>query len=159
MSPTPNEYCACLRRDFQTFLHRCFYVLNPQTLFLFNWHIAVMAAKLEACRLGRSRRLIITVPPRHLKSHCASIALSAWIFGHNPAAQIINVSYGQDLADELARGARSLMQKAWYQHLFPATRLSPHKQSVNEFMTTAQGHRIAMSVGGAYRTRGRLHHY
>ena len=154
MTLTPEEYTACLRGDFSTFLHRSFYDLNPQTRFFPNWHIEVLAAKLEACRLGHCPRLIINVPPRHLKSHCASIAFTAWLLGHNPAAQIINVSYGQDLADKLARDARGLMQQDWYQRLFPTTRLSPQKQSVNEFMTTAQGYRIATSVGGVLTGRG-----
>lgn len=154
MTLTPSEYTACLRQDFFTFLHRSFYDLNPQTQFFPNWHIEVMAAKLEAGRLGHCTRLIINVPPRHLKSHCASIAFTAWLLGHNPAAQIITLSYGQDLADKLARDARGLMQQDWYQRLFPATRLSSQKQSVNEFMTTAQGYRIATSVGGVLTGRG-----
>lgn len=154
MNLTPEEYRACLRRDFSTFLHRSFYALNPQTLFLPNWHIEVLAAKLVACWLGDCLRLIINVPPRHLKSHCASIAFTAWLLGHHPTAQIINVSYGQDLADKLARDARSLMQHEWYQRLFPATHLSSQKQSVNEFMTTAQGYRLATSVGGVLTGRG-----
>ena len=33
-----------------------------------NWHVEVMAGKLMAVREGRIRRLIICVPPRHLKS-------------------------------------------------------------------------------------------
>ena len=131
MNLTPNEYTAFLRRDFFTFLHRSFYNSNPHTPFLPNWHLEVMAAKLEACRLGHCTRLIINVPPRHLKSHCTSIALPAWLLGHDPSAQIINVSYGQDLSDKLARDARGLMQQDWYQRLFPATRLSTQKQSVN----------------------------
>ena len=154
MTLTPEEYTACLRGDFSTFLHRSFYDLNPQTRFFPNWHIEVLAAKLEACRLGHCTRLIINVPPRHLKSHCASIAFSAWLLGHNPATQIINVSYGQELADKLARDARGLMQQDWYQRLFPTTRLSPQKQSVNEFMTTAQGYRLPTSVGGVLTGRG-----
>src|SRR4051794_2431729 len=113
MMLTPREYTACLRRVYSTFLHRSFYDLNPQTPFFPNWHIEVMAAKLEACRLGHCTRLIINLPPRHLKSHCASIAFTAWLLGHNPAAQIINVSYGQDLANKLARDARELMQQPW----------------------------------------------
>ena len=152
MMLTASEYTACLRRDFFTFLHRSFYDLNPQTPFFPNWHIEVMAVKLEACRLGHCRRLIINVPPRHLKSHCASIAFTAWLLGHNPAAQIINVSYGQDLADKLARDARGLINQNWYQRLFPTTRLQ--KQSISEFMTTVQGYRLATSVGGVLTGRG-----
>jgi predicted phage terminase large subunit-like protein len=151
---TREEYSACLRHDFSTFLHRSFYDLNPQTRFRPNWHIEVLAAWLEACRLGLCRRLIINMPPRHLKSHCASIAFPAWLLGHHPAAEIVTVSYGQDLADKHARDTRGLMQQDWYQQLFPATRLSPQKHSVNDFMTTAQGSRLATSVGGMLTGRG-----
>ena len=42
--------------------------------FLSNWHIEKMAAKLEEVKRGSCKRLIINVPPRHLKSHVVSIA-------------------------------------------------------------------------------------
>jgi hypothetical protein len=47
-------------------------------------------------------QLIINLPPRHLKSLMASIAFPAWCLGHDPSAQILCVSYAQDLADKLA---------------------------------------------------------
>ena len=46
------------------------------------------------------------------------------------------------------------MMSDFYQRLFPRTRLSPEKQSVNEFMTTAQGFRMSTSVGGVLTGRG-----
>src|SRR5262245_61927179 len=147
------EYQAVLRQDFGAFIQRCFYELNPQAEFFWNWHIEVLAAKLDAVRQGKIRRLIINIAPRHLKSLCASIALSAYWLGHDPAAQILCVSYGQDLSDKLARDARTIMNSAWYQRAF-ATRLSAEKQSVQEFVTTAQGYRLATSVGGVLTGRG-----
>jgi hypothetical protein len=45
-------------------------------------------------RQGKIRRLIINLPPRHLKSLMASIAFPAWCLGHDPSAQILCVSYG-----------------------------------------------------------------
>jgi hypothetical protein len=57
------------------------------------------STKLAAVREGNIRRLIINLPPRHLKSLLASIAFPAWCLGHDPSAQILSVSYGQDLAD------------------------------------------------------------
>jgi hypothetical protein len=42
-----------------------------------------------------NKRLIITLPPRHFKSMCATVALPAFLLGHNPAAQIICASYGK----------------------------------------------------------------
>jgi predicted phage terminase large subunit-like protein len=154
MRLTPNEYNALLRQDFYAFIQRSFYVLNPQTEFLPNWHIEVIAAELEKCRTGETNRLIINVPPRSLKSHCASIAFPAFVLGHNPSAQIVCVSYGQPLADKLAVDCRSLMMSGWYKELFRGTRLALHRQSVSDFMTTRQGCRLSTSVGGALTGRG-----
>jgi hypothetical protein len=60
----------------------------------------------------------MNIAPRHLKSLCASIALPAWWLGHDPAAQILCVSYAQDLADKLSRDARAVMNTPWYQGVF-----------------------------------------
>lgn len=63
------------------------------------------------------------------------------------------VSYAQDLSDKHARDCRALVTSDWFQHLF-RTRLSRDKQSVNEFVTTAGGYRMATSVGGVITGRG-----
>ena len=84
-----------------------FCVLNPQSEYMPNWHIEMIAAALEDCRLGQIRRLIINVPPRSLKSHCASVAFPALLLGHNPSAQVLCVSYAQDLADKHALDTRN----------------------------------------------------
>jgi len=150
---TPEEYRLLLQNDFHTFLHRCFCEHNPRTPFLDNWHIAVLAAKLENVRLGRTKRLIVNLPPRYLKSHAASIAFPAWWLAHDPAAQLLCVSYGQELSDKLSRDCRTLMTSAFYESHFP-TRLSPTRAAVEEFATTGQGFRLATSVGGVVTGRG-----
>ena len=149
-----GECAALLRDDFASFAARCFRELNPRTRFAMNWHVEVMAGKLAAVREGRIRRLLVNVPPRHLKSHVASVSFPAWCLGHNPTAQILCVSYAQDLADKLSRDCRRIVTADWYPKLFPATRLSPQRQAVPEFETTAQGFRIATSVGGVLTGRG-----
>jgi predicted phage terminase large subunit-like protein len=151
--PTPAEYATLLRQDFSTFAARCFYDLNPQTELAMNWHVEVIAAKLTAVRHGKIPRLIINLPPRHLKSLLASIAFSAWCLGHDPSAQILCVSYAQDLAGKLARDCRSIMMSPWYRRIFQ-TRLAPHRQAVQEFLTTRQGYRLATSNGGVLTGRG-----
>src|SRR6202795_132657 len=150
---SPREYKQILCSDLGYFAERCFCELNPQAAFLPNWHIEAIAAKLAAVRAGKIRRLIINLPPRHLKSLLASIALPAWCLGHNPSAQILCVSYAQDLADKLARDCRSIMTSPWYRQIFP-TRLAPHRQAVQEFITTRQGYRLATSTGGVLTGRG-----
>jgi predicted phage terminase large subunit-like protein len=150
---SPREYDAILRSDLGYFAERCFCELNPQAAFAMNWHIEVIAAKLTAVREGKIRRLIINLPPRHLKSLLASIAFPAWCLGHDPSAQILSVSYGQELADKLARDCRGIMISPWYQRIFP-TRLAPHRHAVQEFITTDQGYRLATSTGGVLTGRG-----
>jgi hypothetical protein len=150
----PWEDCAALLRDdFASFAVRCFRELNPRTPFAGNWHVELIAAKLAAVHHGHIRRLIVSLPPRHLKSHLASVAFPAWCLGHDPSAQILCVSYAQDLADKLSRDCRRIVASDWYHRLFP-TRLSPQRQAVPEFETTAQGSRVATSVGGVLTGRG-----
>jgi len=78
MAPSPaNMYAHLLRHDLCAFIHRSFLELD-QSEFHSNWHIEVLAAKLEDVRHGRCKRLIVNVPPRHLKSLAISIAFPAW---------------------------------------------------------------------------------
>jgi predicted phage terminase large subunit-like protein len=146
------DYAAILRRDLMSFIERSFYELNPQTELLGAPHLELIAAKLEACRRGKIKRLIVNLPPRQLKSHCASVAFPAWYLAHHPAAHIICASYGQDLADKFARDCRRVMASPWYRRLFPV-RLAD-RQAVHDFATTEQGTRMATSVGGVLTGRG-----
>src|SRR5437660_7128601 len=45
------------------------------------------------------------------------------------------------------------MMSPWYQRIFP-TRLAPHRQAVQEFITTRHGYRLATSTGGVLTGRG-----
>jgi len=147
-----SEYRYILQNDLASFMQCAFHELNAATNYVPGSHIEVIASKLEACRRGEIRRLIVNLPPRNLKSHCVSISFPAWLLGHNPAEQIICASYGQDLADKLGRDTRTLMNSAMYQAIFP-TRLG-ERQSVHDFFTTEMGGRLATSVGGALTGRG-----
>ncbi|MGB8129575.1 MAG: hypothetical protein WCG81_07260 [Candidatus Angelobacter sp.] len=125
---------------------------NRDTEFSPNWHIEVIAAELEACWRGETKRLIINVPPRSLKSQAASVAFPAWLMGHNPSAQIICASYGQDLANKHAGDCRSVLSSDFYRSIVP-TRLSPDRKAVHELMTTEKGVRLATSIGGFFGSR------
>jgi hypothetical protein len=59
------------------------------------------------------RRLIINLPPRHLKSRMASVAFQAWCLGHRPDIQILCVGYAQDFADKLSRNCRRIVASDW----------------------------------------------
>jgi predicted phage terminase large subunit-like protein len=146
------EYLYVMRCDLSSFIHRSFLELNPQTKFLSNWHIDLLAAKLEAVMRGECRRLIVTLPPRNLKSHAVSVAFVAWYLGHYSSRQVICASYGQDLATKFARDCRTLMMGNLYKSIF-RTRLSTRK-AIDDFVTTDGGTRMATSVGGVLTGRG-----
>jgi predicted phage terminase large subunit-like protein len=154
MTPSPAKMVSdILRNDFCAFINRSFIELNPDTTLLHNWHLEVVAQKLEEVLHGTCTRLIINLPPRHLKSHSASIAFPAWALGHFPSLQILCVSYGQDLADNLARASRKLITSPFYQATFD-TRISKMRDTVADFETTKGGSRFSTSVGGVLTGRG-----
>jgi predicted phage terminase large subunit-like protein len=148
-----DEYQTLLRCDFHTFIHRCFVQLHSQAPFQSNWHIELIADRLEAVRQGRIRRLIINVPPRSLKSIGASVAFPAWLLGHDPSCRVICASYGQELAEKHGRDCRLIMSSPWYRQVFP-TRLAADRSATADFQTTLLGGRMSNSVGGALTGRG-----
>lgn len=139
---------ALLRNDFASFVHKAFLTVCPDQPYLHNWHIEALAWHLEQVANGNITRLLITMPPRSLKSTVVSSAFPAWLLGHRPGKQIIGVSYSQDLANRLANDTRAIMQTGWYQQSFPGTRLDPKKNTESDFMTTRRGFRFSTSVGG-----------
>lgn len=145
---------ALLRKDLGFFIQRTFATLAPGTPFLSNWHIQVIAHHLMLCEQGDIKRLIITLPPRSLKSISASVAFPAWLFGQDPTNKLLCISYSQDLAIKHAFDTRTVMDSPWYKRCFPETRLHPGKNTQSEFMTTKQGHRLTTSVGGTLTGRG-----
>jgi hypothetical protein len=145
---------AALRTDLYAFVQAVFPIVSGGSQLMTDWHIDAMCAALSKVISGETRRLIITVPPRSLKSICASVALPAFALGLNPTARIICVSYSDLLARKHANDCRSLMRSSLYRRLNPATRISSSKDTESEMMTTARGFRLATSVGGTLTGRG-----
>jgi predicted phage terminase large subunit-like protein len=145
---------AALRHDFGTFIQRSFQTVAPGIAYQDNWHVDAIAWHLRQCFDGEIKRLIITVPPRHLKSICASVAFPAWVLGRDPTRRIICASYGIELATKHARDCRTVMQSSWYRQIFRTTRINRAKRAEDDFETTRHGFRLATSVGGALTGRG-----
>lgn len=151
MKLNPNATAAAARRQrFDLFLMKVFETLHPgEPPLVMAWYLrAICHALLEALE-ENEKRLVITVPPRHLKSIAASVALVAWALGHNPRAKIMVASYSQDLARQHSHLTRLVMQSEWYRRDFPRTRISDTCNRALELETTAGGVRKAVSVGGS----------
>lgn len=92
-----------------------------------NWHHVRLAAELDAVLDGRTKRLIVNMPPQHGKSELVSRKLPALALGKNPDLRIIHGSYNADLARDMSRDVKRIMQSPEYRTLFPGTRLGSAK--------------------------------
>jgi predicted phage terminase large subunit-like protein len=154
LSPSTAHVNAACRQDFVSFVRKVFHVLNPSAKFYMNWHICRIAYALEQVRLGNIKRLIITVPPRSLKSIMCSVAFPAFVLGHDPTKRLIVVSYSADLAIKHGNDFRAVVNSEEYRAIFPGMRISAMKNTQTEVVTTLNGFRLAMSVDGALTGRG-----
>src|SRR3982074_2494343 len=144
--PPQLLFQALLEEHLMSFTQFAFGVIRPGIPFRPNWHLEAITHKLSQVASGEVRRLIINVPPRNLKSLCASVALPAWFLGKNPSERVIVASYSDLLSRTHSNDFRRLINDPTYQAAFPAMRLE--RESDREIMTTKRGKRIATSIDG-----------
>ena len=147
-----NELDAILRSDLSQFVRKVFATVSSNDTFKPNWHIEAIAHELTRCHAGENRRLLITQPPRSLKSICSSVSFPAWALGHDPTQRFLCVSYSEGLASEFTRQFRMVTESEWYRRVFPGMRLKTETRT--EAITTRGGGRVALSVGGSITGRG-----
>ena len=137
---------AILRRNFDPFLHRSIMTLNPGTPYLPNWHLSAIAYQLERIRRGEIKRLIINMPPRHLKSQTVSVAFPAYLLGLEAWHRIFCISYGGELSSKHHNDFRSIVASRWYRRAFSDMLVS--RSLEDDVTTSATGFRRSTSVYG-----------
>ncbi|MDU8912249.1 phage terminase large subunit [Aestuariicoccus sp. MJ-SS9] len=145
---------ALLRSDLSSFIQRSFATVAPGSAYLHNWHVDAIAHQLDRVVGGEITRLIITMPPRSLKSIAASVAFPAWLLGRNPKMRILAVSYAEGLSDRLALDCQKVIEAPWYRACFPGTRIARGRGGRADFETTRGGGRFSTSIGGTVTGRG-----
>lgn len=145
---------SIISNNFYSFLQKCFYEVNPQKKFLNNFHIQLMCEKLQAVANGKIKRLIITLPPRNLKSLCTTVALPAFLLGHDPTKRVLCASYNMDLSIKHSLDCRKIMHSPWYKKIFPNTIIAKGMDTREKFSTTKSGYRFTTSVGGTLTGEG-----
>jgi predicted phage terminase large subunit-like protein len=145
---------ALLRSDFRAFVQKVFLTLTPGQTFIHSWHLDAIADRLEQVRSGRIKRLIISMPPRSLKSIMSSVAFPAFALGLDPSRRIICASYSGELAKKHSNDFRAVLESTWYRSAFRGTRVGPFKNNEIEIELIARGFRLATSVGGTLTGRG-----
>ena len=135
------ELKRALRTDFESFVRKAHG--EP----LEDPYIKYLCHELGQVPRGQNRRLIVSLPPRHLKTFACSVCLPAYILGCQPAAKVLVVTYGENLAADIAHGIREQLRTKWFKAAF-STRLAADRNRVTDFATTAGGGVYAAPIGG-----------
>ena len=150
-----RQYAAVLRREFPAFVMKVYRELHPGTPTLeLAWYLDAICHALVQAAVVPGSRLVINVPPRHLKSIAAAVALPAWLLGRDPTVKIMIATYNDDLAKMHARDFRKILRSSWYKALFPALEVMVDTSSGTEIVTGAGGFRRGVSVGGGVTGHG-----
>ena len=122
--------------------------------FIHGRHHALMAKKFEEIAAGKTKRLIINMPPRHTKSEFASYMLPAWFLGKFPNKKIIQCSNTAELAVGFGRKVRNLVDSEAYAKVFPNVALRSDSKAAGRWSTSGNGEYFAIGVGGTVTGKG-----
>ena len=100
--------------------------------FIEGSHHKIINKKFNDLALGKIKRLIINMPPRHTKSEFASYLLPAWMIGKDPKLKIIQATHTADLAIDFGRKTKNLVDDTEYQQVFD-TRLQEDSQAAGKW--------------------------
>ena len=142
-------------RSLSEFIVQAWAVIEPGTTFVDNWHIGLIAEHLQAINDGELRRLIINIPPRHMKSIETTICYPAWTWTKRPEKRFIKVSYSDALSRKHNILTRDIIQSPWYQENWgDRFSMKGDVNRQNEFENSHHGMMYSTSVGGAITGNG-----
>ncbi len=161
------------KRDLARFVRQAWHVVEPGIDLAWNWHIDAVCTHLQAVTRAITnpklppdmrdpgpeiRRLVINIPPGHMKSLMVSVFWPAWMWAGWPWLRYVFSSYGLDLAMRDSVKTRDVINSDWYQQTFqPEWTMKQDSDSKQVFLNTMQGARQSVSVGsGATGRRGDL---
>ena len=144
------------KRSYYEFFKDAFKILHAGEPYNDNWHIEYLCNQLQA-ELERIRRkevrkqdLIVNMPFRAAKSMVCSVIFPVWAWTIDPSMKFICVSYGADLALELATKSKDLMNSEWFQRLYGKKIVLKKDQNEKGFYAnTWGGFRKSVGTGGS----------
>src|SRR3569832_2379416 len=106
-----------LRTDFYSFVRRNFRSFEEEKLGT-DPYLQYLSAEIETLIAKRTKRMIINLPPRHLKTYVGSVCLPAFVLGYILLWEVMIVSYSHELAEKISRDIRTTMRSDWYMSAF-----------------------------------------
>jgi len=117
-------------------------------------HHRKLANIFEDIAIGKKKRVIVNIAPRHGKSELISYLAPAWFLGNYPHKKVIMASHTADLAVNFGRRVRNLVGSDAYKDIFPQVELQADSKSASRWGTNFNGEYFAIGVGGALAGRG-----
>lgn len=77
-----------------------------------------IAENLEDVAHGRTKYLVIEMPPRWGKSKLVSVNFPTFVLGHNPYVKFVVAWYWQELVNEFSREAKAMVMSEKYKAIF-----------------------------------------
>jgi predicted phage terminase large subunit-like protein len=137
-------------RRLADFVRQGWDVLEPGVQLVWSWHIDAICEHLEAVTHGEIRRLVINVPPGHMKSLLVSVFWPAWQWLRRPSWRSVFSAHKIQLSTRDSVKCRNLITSSWYQRSFePEWKLSGDQNLKSLFENTRTGVRQSLSVGAA----------
>jgi predicted phage terminase large subunit-like protein len=134
-----------------------------------NWHVEAICDHLEAISRREIKRLIINLPPRHMKSLAANVFWPAWNWAQDtgidfrtgqpralrpnswlgPGCKFTYLSYAQDLSTRDSVQCRRLLDSNWYQkHWNDRFGFADDQNTKTKYINNRGGHRLSLSFQG-----------
>lgn len=143
------------RRELSRFVREAWGAVEPGVAYQHGWHIDAVCEHLEAVTRGEILRLIINIPPRHMKSMAAAVFWPAWAWIDKPELRWVFTSYAARLSTKHSVLCRRLIQSRWYQQRWGNRfELSGDQNMKTMFENDHGGFRFATSVGGTITGEG-----
>lgn len=137
------------------YIRQAWPIIEPGRDYIPNWHIDCIGEYLEAVELHQINRLIINIPPRHMKSIEVTVAYPTWAWTKHPEKRFIKVSYADTLSRKHNILSRDIIQSPWYQRNWGEKfQLKSDVNRQNEFRNDKQGMMFSTSTGGALTGEG-----
>jgi predicted phage terminase large subunit-like protein len=137
-------------RQLREFVLQAWAVVEPSTAFVPGWHLDAICEHLEAVTRGQIHRLLISMPPRHMKSLAVSVFWPCWEWITHPERRWLFCSYAAGLAIRDSVKCRRIVDSPWYRRLWgDRLVLTGDQNEKSRFENDKAGYRIAIGVGGA----------
>lgn len=131
------------------FVREAWHAVEPETELVWGWHIDAICEHLEAVTEGRIKRLMVNVPPGHMKSMLVSVFWPAWMWLRAPHMRIFSGAYTDDLARRDTVRARDVIRSPWYQRTFRPSWILKKDQNVKSYYRNSRyGERKSFGVSG-----------